>query len=277
MTDFYYVADSAQGTDPLPAPDYSAGSEVAGPYIGGRQYTLPSGFTTTASHNPSISLYTYVPATNPAPGDPRYYRPVDTLHYRDNADPALIVVEQVRAWEQIPIDELYREKEAQLSNHRNLVRLSACAISGQANWALILSQEARDTMLSVDRFFLDRTGDAVYDSIIDQGKVAADFPAYKTILSGIVSRWPGTRQVNVAIRHKTLGTQKLSPVSNAQEWGALAKDSGLFDIDISEAVYACSEDIDAAYDANGQGGWDALAAIDVTSATYGWPEYWPET
>jgi hypothetical protein len=254
----YYVADSAQGTDPLPQPSYDPGSLFAGPYTEGRAVTLPDGINTTASHNPSVGLYTSFDTGNAAPGDPRYYVLTYSYHFRANADPALIRVERTNVWAQIPIAELYRDKQRELDSYVQAVTYSAIE-AGDPAWAWVLDAPRRFDIGEVNEFLQDRLKDITVDG---------DVKPY----------WPPGYKTHIIRQSKEFGSQKQYEIDSdlgATGWGALMKAKGQHNESTKNASWACGQDIDAAYDANGGGGWQALADINVQDPAYGWPPWWP--
>lgn len=219
---------------------------------------------------PALNIYQSTPATNPAPepGSQYYESAILTAFSGAVKNPAARVVETFQ-WTRIPIEDLRAQRQTDLDNYSNLVRLSACDSSNGAggdNWAIVTSTNNRNLIQSIDRPLSDRDAD-IMDILRDSLAASADFAAFKADALTWINRWPGTQEVNIRIRHKTNGSEQTYPINNATDWGTAVKDVAIFDRTTDTAY------LDAEQDIRTEMSWEPLAAIVIES--YPWPEFWP--
>lgn len=167
-------------------------------------------------------------------------------------DPAARVAETSQ-FSQIPLADLKVRKEQDLTAQVDFMLSSNCETNLTPNWVIRIEPQDRTWIASVNGFLQDRMRDRVYDND-PKDYWARDVPI---------------RAINVNTN------RYLRETVNEPQWGTIMKDIGLHDFSATDAADLAQQDIDTAYgDGTGTPGgpeWQALAAIDVTEAAYGWP------
>lgn len=223
---------------------------------GATNLALHSGVTLSRldAANPQLNIYSVVRVGTPCGA---YEDTTFSYSFSGPLGDSASVVNEAYVCAQIPIDDLYRQKQRELASYEDQVTYSAIEV-GDPTWAWVLNVPQRLKVTDVNEGLQDRLKDITIDG---------DTKAY----------WPDGFTTNIIRQHKEFGSQKQYEVVTdvgATGWGSLMKKKGQHSEAKDKASWACGQDIDAAYDANGASGWEALSLIKVDDPKYNWPPFW---
>jgi len=216
---------------------------------GNRVYTPEnvSGFTLTDNPVAVWGCYEMLPGTELPPGGlPLDYFDVSFSYaLQGPLGQDTSTVQQTRAYNEIPIADLYEIKRQEITRQDQTVRYNAADTSLAANWWLVITQDARFELDGIQGNWLQRQIDG-------QG-----FP------SGPNAPWVGIYNANTAAGRR-------QQVTDATQWNTLYLEKTQHDQATGNATDASNTALDAAYN-DGAGDWQAVADHDAADPAWGYP------
>lgn len=254
MADEWYFHITPSTFKPTTSRGYRTGSEAV----------HPDGRRVTAGPGQEVNdLYLATEPAPPAPGNPLYYElaSVDLSFTGTLNDPSGRVV-RTNVWQGVSMDALREAKYMELDEHLQYVTLTNVQSSLAANW-VYLSDLTRRLWISaqVQTERQERMANQTYGrSDVDFG--SKDYHPRDIPIVGV--------NINTG--------RRLQQAVSEKEFREVTKDFSNHDFASSDAENLVVGDIESAYgDGTGTPGgpeWSALAGIDVTDSSYGWPPVW---
>lgn len=253
-------------------PAGSGQDAFAGPYVAGQTFTRVDTGDSVVCQGAAVPEWGLYEAVEDNSACPTYYLPptVD-LAFSGTVGAADGRVAETVVCTRSPMDSLLTAKQGELSSFAAFVRVQSVRSTASPNFWIDLSQTSRDGISSATQFLFDRLKDRT---------LGPDSTVTPTSVNDPTTYW--ARDVPVLLIRNSNGNRLIAGVDEAA-WGQLAKDIAVYDFATRDATVAVNNAFEAAaptYFADGSelpAEWDALAAVDVTDASYGWPAYYTGT